>query len=150
MFLLITFVIFECYSIKTKSQQAFEKAQEEVIFSSAQIKPNETKSFNTTYRHAHGVVIRNAKEVESSTPADLHIKFELGSVDVVFSKGNYFSLTTYEGPITVTKENESVDTIEFLHSTCGCENFGPSILYYGALALGALLIPSGLYLTLKQ
>lgn len=150
MFLPIMFVIFEFHSIKAKTQQAFKKAREEVIFSSDQIEPNETKSFNTTYRHAHGVAIRNAKEVKSNTPADLHIEFEFGEVNVVFSKGDYFSLTTYEGPIAVTKENGSVDTIEFLHSTCGCENFGPSIFYYGSLALGALLIPSGLYLTLKR
>jgi hypothetical protein len=150
LFLPITVIIVLSYLEKARVYEEFERAQVDVIFSSDELELNQTKSFKSTYRYSHGVIIRNAIKNKDNQPADLSIGCGDGdAIDVVYSEGEKFIIGARKSTISVRKESNFEGRIEFLDSVCGCENIAPSVCFFGSLLLGAVLIPIGFCLAFK-
>ena len=144
-------VIFKTYAEKERIRLGFDTARKTPILTSSQIDPGASSTVDTTYFYAHQkLLIRNAEKKKEGQNPSLSVKF--GDEDVwelIYSKEEELLASLHDGPIIVTKSREDEGDILFLNFACGCENLGPSIFFYGSLALGAVIIPLGLFLTLK-
>lgn len=79
------------------------------------------------------------------------LEFADGDIwELAYAEGEESLISVHDGPITVTKNRNLEGEIQFLNFACGCENIGPSIFFYGSMAIGAVIIPLGLFLTLKK
>jgi multisubunit Na+/H+ antiporter MnhC subunit len=145
-------VIFITYSENERIRSGFDTARKTPIFTSNQIDPEAFSTVDTTYVYAHQkLLIQNAEKKEEDQSPCLIVKFADGDIwKLVYSEGEELMVSVHDGPITVTKSRNPEGEIQFLNFACGCENIGPSIFFYGSLAIGAVIIPIGLFLTLKK
>lgn len=145
--------IFITHSDKVRIRSGFDAARETPILTSDQIELGDSATIAPTYIYAHHkLLIRNAEKKKEDQSPFLSLKFAEGNIwELVYSKeGEDIWAYVGDSPITVTKNRESKDEIQFLNFSCGCENLGPSIFYYGSLAFGAVILPIGLLLTFKK
>lgn len=145
-------VISTTYSEKQRIRSGFDTARETPILTSDQIALNEEATIDTAYVYAHQKLrIRNAeKKIEDQSPS-LTLEFADGDIwELAYAEGEESLISVHDGPITVTKNRNLEGEIQFLNFACGCENIGPSIFFYGSMAIGAVIIPLGLFLTLKK
>ena len=150
--LVAVLVVFKTYSEKVRIRSGFEIARETPILTSDQISLGDNATVDTTYVYSHQRLrIRNAAEKNEDQSPSLTLEFADEDIwELVYSENEEILISVHKGPITVTKNRKPEGDIQFLNFACGCENIGPSIFFYGSLAIGAVIISLGLVLTLKK
>jgi hypothetical protein len=145
-------VVFKTYTEKVRIRSGFETARETPILTSDQISLSDNATVDAEYLYSHQKLrIRNAEKKKEDQNSSLTLEFANEEIwELVYSEGEEILISVHDGPITVTKNREPEGEIQFHNFACGCENIGPSIFFYGSLAIGAVIIPLGLFLTLKK
>ena len=153
LFLLAISIITFSLIVKKQVNDAFQNAQNEVLLTADGRKVGKAGEFHISYIYSHGTQIVNAEPLFDEDIKNANVELMRGD-EVVYLR--FENGATTRGGGSVGSDNIVVvkapfdGKMIFKYGVCGCENIGPQMLVFIAIALGLIFILIALFLIIKK